>query len=101
MQKILIVLALLAGLIAAYVDALPKFDDSAVLAFGLLIVTGLVALVSARRPWLLALLAGVWIPLHDIPKDGNWGAILALVFAFIGAYLGWGARWMVRKMGTE
>jgi hypothetical protein len=97
MQNLLLAVAVLAGLFSAYVDSRPNWDDTGILAFGILIVSGLITLLGARRPWLIALAVGIWIPLHDILILHNYGSILALVFAFVGAYGGWLVHLGIRK----
>lgn len=97
MQNLLLGVALLAGLFAAYVDSRPTWDDTGILAFGILIISGLVTLLGYRRPWLAALAVGLWIPLHSIFITHNYGSILALAFAFVGAYGGWVVRLGIRK----
>ena len=92
MQKILLVLAGLSGLFFAYVDSLPNWDDAGVLAGAILLVCGVIALIGYRRPWLLALVVGAWIPLHGILISHNFGSLIALLIAFIGAYAGWAVR---------
>jgi hypothetical protein len=69
-----------------------------VLAGGILLVCGLGTLIGYKRPWLLALVVGVWIPLHEIFVSHNFGSVVALIIAFIGAYSGWGLRLGIRKM---
>ncbi len=97
MQNLLLVAAIVTGLFSAYVDLRPTWDDTGVLAFGILIVSGLITLLGYRRPWLIALAVGIWIPLHGIFITHNYGSILALVFAFAGAYGGWLVRWGIEK----
>jgi hypothetical protein len=97
MQKILLAVAVLFGLFAAYVDARPTWDDSGVLAFGLLAGAGLLALLGYRRPWLLALAVGLWIPLHDIYLTHDWSMLFVLIFPLVGAYAGWAVRLGIRK----
>jgi hypothetical protein len=97
MQNLLLAAAVVAGLFSAYVDSRPNWDDTGILAFGILIVSGLITLLGARRPWLIALAVGIWIPLHDIFLLHNYGSILALVFAFVGAYGGWLVNLGIRK----
>ena len=92
MQKILIGIAAIAGLFSLYVDTRPSWDDTGVLAMGILFVCGLLALIGFQRPWLLALVVGAWIPLHGILFTHNYGSIIALIIAFIGAYAGWVVR---------
>jgi hypothetical protein len=97
MQNLLLTVALLAGLFSAYVDALPKWDDTGILAGGLLLVSGLLTLLGHRRPWLIALAVGLWIPLHDIYLTHNMSMLLVLLFPFVGAYAGWAVRLGIRK----
>lgn len=99
MQKILTGIAVLAGLLFAYVDSRPNWDDTALLVVGILGVCGLIALLGYHRPWLLALAVGIWIPLHGIFVSHNAGALVALVIAFIGAYAGWVIRLGLNKTG--
>jgi len=89
MQKILTGIAAIAGLFSLYVDTRPNWDDTGVLAMGILCVCGLLALIGFQRPWLLALVVGVWIPLHGVLIIHNYGSLIALIIAFIGAYAGW------------
>lgn len=97
MQKILIGMAAIAGLFSLYVDTRPNWDDTGVLAIGILLVCGLLALIGFQRPWLLALVVGAWIPLHGIFITHNYGSIIALIIAFVGAYAGWAFRIGIRK----
>ena len=98
MQKILLAVAVLFGLFAAYVDSRPTWDDTGVLAFGLLAGAGLLTLLGYRRPWLLALAVGLWIPLHDIYLSHDWSMLFVLIFPFVGAYAGWAVRLGIRKV---
>ena len=97
MQKILLVLGLLAGLFFAYVDALPNWDDTGILAGLLLLTSGLLTLLGYRRPWLLALAVGLWIPLHDVFVLHDLRIFLVLIIPFVGAYAGWAAHQVFRK----
>jgi len=97
MQKILIAIAIIAGLFFAYVDSRPTWDDTGILAGAILLTCGLIAVIGYQRPWLLALAVGAWIPLHGILVTNNYGSILALIIAFIGAYAGWALRFGIRK----
>ena len=98
MQKILISIAALAGLFFVYVDTRPAWDDTGVLAGAILLICGLMTLIGYKRPWLLALAVGAWIPLYGFLVSHNFGSILALVIAFIGAYAGWFFRLGIRKV---
>jgi len=97
MQKILTMIAILAGLFFAYVDSRPTWDDTGVLAGAILFTCGLIALIGYSHPWLLALAVGAWIPLRGIFITHNYGSILALVIAFVGAYAGWAFQLGLRK----
>jgi hypothetical protein len=97
MQKILLGLGVLAGLFLALLDALPGWDDTGVLAGGLLLSSGLLALLGYRRPWLLALAVGLWIPLHDIFLSHDMRMLLVLIFPVVGAYAGWAVHLFLRR----
>jgi len=96
-QKFMIAVAVVGGVFYAYVDSLPRWDDLGMLAFGILIFSGLIGLAGFRRPWLLGLAVGLWIPLHDILITQNIGSLLALVFALVGSYAGWRLNRLLRK----
>lgn len=98
MQKVLIGIAAMAGLFSLYVDTRPTWDDTGVLVFGILLVSGLLAMIGYRRPWLLALAVGAWIPLHGIFFAHNFASLTALIIAFIGAYAGWLLRSGVNRI---
>jgi hypothetical protein len=97
MQKVLLAVGVLFGLFAAYVDSRPTWDDTGVLVFGLLAGAGLLTLLGYRRPWLMALAVGLWIPLHHIYLSYDWALLLVLLFPLVGAYAGWAVRLGVRK----
>lgn len=98
MQKILLGLGLLAGLFLAYIDALPHWNDTGLLAGLLLLTSGLLALLGYRRPWLLALAVGLWIPLHDVFVLRDLRIFFVLVIPFVGAYAGWGVHQVFRRV---
>jgi hypothetical protein len=88
----LLVLAVGLGLLIAWVDARPTWDDAGITA-GMIVLTA--ALFGALRPssaWLWALALGAWIPLWGILAGHNYGSVLALVVALLGAYGGAFAR---------
>lgn len=97
MQHILLAVAVLAGLFSAYVDSRPTWDDTGILAFGILLVCGLLTMLGHRRPWLIALAVGLWIPLNAIFFTHVYAAVVALAFAFVGAYGGWLVNLGIRK----
>jgi len=100
LQIVLLTVSLLAGVCFAYIDSLPTWDDSGVLAFRMLILSGVICLAGFRRPWLAALCIGIWIPLYGILSSHNFGTLLTLVFPFAGAYAGWGLNKLIRRASS-
>jgi len=87
-QRLAILAGLLAGVALAFIDSRPSWDDTGVTAGALLLVTFLLGTVAPQRPWATALAVGIWIPLFGILGSANYGSLLALAFAFAGAYAG-------------
>jgi|SRR5579872_3970686 len=94
MQKTLSLLtaALAFGFLVTYVDSRPNWDDTGVTAAAILLSCGFLGAAGPRQPWLWALAVGIWIPILGIVRTHNYGSLLALGFAFIGAYAGRGLR---------
>jgi len=90
-QSILLTVAVLAGLFSAWVDSRPNWNDTGIL------VAGLLTLLGGKRPWLIALAVGIWIPLHDIYLTHDLWMLVILLIPFVGAYAGWALRLGVRK----
>jgi len=97
MQTILLAVAVLAGLFSAYIDSRPNWDDTGILVGGLLLVSGLITLLGHRRPWLIALAIGVWIPLYEIITTHDFMLLVILLIPLIGAYGGWLVRLGIQK----
>ncbi len=91
----MLAVGLASGLAIAYVDSLPRWDDSGLLAGGLLVASTLLTGLGYRRPWLMALAVGSWLPLHNFLLSFDPRMFLVLVFPFAGAYTGWSARRIV------
>jgi hypothetical protein len=91
-SKVLLPIALGLGLLIAYVDSRPNWDDTGLTALALLACSGLCGVLGPNRPWLWALAVGVWIPLAGIAFARNYGSLLAILFAFAGAYSGMALR---------
>lgn len=98
MQNLLLGIAVLAGLFSVYVDSRPTWDDTGILAGGLLLVSGLLTLLGHRRPWLIALAVGIWIPAYEIFKSHDFLMLVILLIPVIGAYGGWLVRLGYRKI---
>jgi hypothetical protein len=98
----LLIAALMAGLAITWVDSRPSWDDTGITALFILVTTLALGAMRPRQAWLSALAVGVWIPLLGVIRSGNYGAVLALVFAFAGAYAGaFGRRLLNRKQSTS
>ncbi len=95
MQKILIALALAAGITIAFVDSRPTWDDTAITVAALLLSGGILGLLIKRRPWLYALALGLWLPLWEGIASRNFTILVVLIFPFVGVYAGWILRQIV------
>ncbi len=95
MNKVLFVAALAIGAGIAYVDSRPNWDDSGVTAAAILVSCGILGAAGPSRAWLWALAVGLWIPLLGIALHRNYGSLLALPFAFAGAFAGMALRRML------
>lgn len=87
-RVILLVVAVVIGVAIAYVDSRTTWDDTAITVGSLVLSTGLLAFFSPKQPWIWALAVGVWIPLFAVAGTHNYGGVIALAFAFLGAYGG-------------
>ena len=92
MQNVLLVVAVALGGLITYVDSRPGWDDTGVTAFTVLVASGVLGFLGPKRPWLWALAIGLWIPLLGIIREQNFGTLIALAVAFVGAYAGMAIR---------
>lgn len=104
MQKFLLALAVLMGLFIAYVDSRPTWDDTGITVGAIVLSSGLLTLLGYRRPWLIALAIGLWLPIYEIYKSHNFSLpnlilfpLVILLIASIGAYGGWFVRLGIQK----
>jgi hypothetical protein len=97
-QKILLVAAVIFGLLVAYVDTRPNWDDTGITVFALLIGSAMIGLLLEKRPWLYALAIGLWLPLWYILTTHNLSMLLLLAIPFIGVFIGWALRLGIRKL---
>ena len=74
------------------IDSRPNWDDTGVTAGAILLTCGILALLSPSRWWVWVFAVGSWIPLFGIVQTHNYGAVLALVVAFLGVLSGVGIR---------
>jgi hypothetical protein len=92
MSKLVLLFAIACGLIFAYIDSRPNFDDAGILVFGIVVVAAAFGFVWPIRVWRWALAIGTWIPLFSIIRAGEFASLVAIAFAFAGAYIGAGIR---------
>ena len=92
MEKTLQAAALGLGALITWFDSRPNNDDTGVTAGILFVAAAAFSYFAPRRPWLWALLLAGGIPLLGIARNGNYGSLLALVVALVGAYGGMALR---------
>jgi hypothetical protein len=80
--------ALIFGLLIAWMDSRPNWDDAGITAGTLVFITGILGLIAPERPWLWALAVGIWIPLYGIMARADFSMLVVLIFPFAGAYAG-------------
>ena len=85
---LLLISAVASGLVIGWVDTRPTWDDAGITAAAILLVTGVLGAAMPSRAWIWALTVGGLVLLLDIVLAGSYGAVLALVIAFGGAYAG-------------
>jgi hypothetical protein len=88
-ERWLVAAAIAAGLVIAFIDSRPTWDDTAVSVGALFTVSAAIAAVAGRRPWLWGLLVGMWIPIFEIRPGLPAAPLAAVAFAFVGSVLGW------------
>jgi hypothetical protein len=93
-ERTALALAVLSGVAIAFIDTRPHWDDTGISVMMILIASFICGILSPRRPWLMALSVGIWIPLFNILNSRNIGSLLALLPAFVGAYAGYFAKRM-------
>jgi hypothetical protein len=85
---VLLLSALALGIVIAWVDSRPTWDDTGVTAILVFLICGGFGAAAPEYPWLWALAVGAWIPVVGIVQSGNYGSLLAVGIAFLGAYCG-------------
>jgi hypothetical protein len=97
MQYLLLALGTAAGLAVTYVDSRPTWDDTGVTAGLLFLSAGLLTLLGFRRPWLMGLAVGIWLPGYYLFRSHDPLMLIVLLIPLAGAYIGWGIRLGLRK----
>ena len=86
------------GLTLGYLDSRPSWDDTGITASLLLLTSAMGAALSGRRPWLWAILAGIWIPLLEIRGAVGLASLAALAISTLGAF---GGHLLVRASARD
>jgi hypothetical protein len=89
---ITLIISILLGISIAYIDTRPHWDDTGITVGLIGIASFISGFVARKKTWLIALSIGCWIPLFNIVTSHNYGSLIALAPAFIGAYCGYFAR---------
>lgn len=97
MQKALLAVAMAAGLLIAWADSRPGWDDAGMTAAALVVAAAVVGFSARRRPWLFGLAVGLWIPLGGLVLKHDARFLLVLIFPMAGAYAGWSLGKFARK----
>ena len=83
-----VIIAIVLGIVIAWIDSSPNWDDTGISVFMVLVAGFLCGYLAGQKPWLIALLVSIWIPLLSIITTPNYGAFLALIPGVLGAYAG-------------
>lgn len=101
MRNWLIVVAILIGWGITWLDSSPTWEGTKFTALLIVLSTGVLGFLLPKRPWLVALAVGIWIPLVGVFIRHNFGGVLALVVAFIGAFTGYALRIIRTRMNEQ
>jgi hypothetical protein len=97
-QKLLLVAAVFFGLFVSFVDSRPTWNDTGITVMALLIGSGVIGLLTEKRPWLFGLAIGVWLPLWYIIMKHDLTMLIVLAFPLVGVYVGWAVRSGIRRL---
>lgn len=80
------------GILIAWVDSRPTWDDTGITAGVILLVTAVFGALDPAHAWVWALAVGAWVPLIGIFQHNHYGSLIALAIAVLGAFGGALAR---------
>ena len=86
--RVLMPLALVLGLLIAFVDSSPGWDDTGITAATVFTSCGVLGAIHPSRAWQWALAIGWWIPALGVALHQNYESWAALAVALVGAYAG-------------
>lgn len=84
----MLALSVSCGLLIAWIDNRPGWDDTGITAGLIVLTAALFGFLNPERPWVWALTISSWIPLYSIAKTGDFKMLLVTLFGFAGSYLG-------------
>lgn len=87
-----LITAIILGAFVACIDTSPHWNDTGISVVLILIAAFVSGLISSGWPVLIALAVGIWVPLFNIISAHNYGSLLALAPAFVGAFAGYFSR---------
>ena len=90
-------LSIIIGLGISWIDSLPNWDDTGILVFIILLTAIVFGYLTFEKPWMIGLAISAWIPLRAILQTHNYGAFLALIPGFAGAYIGYFIKYQMTK----
>ncbi len=90
--RILLLIAIGAGLLIGWIDTRPGWDDTGVTVGLLFFSAAALGAVMPSRAWVWGLAVGFGIPLFNLLLHGNPAALVSFVFAFAGSFAGMVAR---------
>ncbi len=96
----LFIVASTLGLLIGWVDSRPTWDDTGMTVGAIILVAAALGLAHPARAWVWALLVGGWVPIIGLFQRNNYASLLALGFAFVGAYVGVLGRRVLRSLGS-
>jgi hypothetical protein len=85
---ITLAIAILSGLLIAWIDSRPGWDDSGITATLLVLASGLISYFYKSKPIVWGLAVSCWIPILGIVKSNDFTLLLILIFGFPGAFGG-------------
>ncbi len=97
-QKVLLFCSALLGLLIAYTDSRPNWDDAGITVLVLVGGGTIVGLLLEKHPWLFALAIGISIPIMGILARHDLMMLIVLIFPFIGVYTGWAIRLLSKRI---
>jgi hypothetical protein len=77
------------GATIAWIDVQPNWNDTGITALMIFISSLFCGYRANQKPWIIALIIGLWAPIFSMLTTQNFGAFLSLIPAFIGAYIGY------------